>query len=130
MGSLLLYDGDCGFCSSCARFIERHVSAPAGLVPWQFADLDPLGLTPQRCAEAVQWITAPGLPPIAGAPAVAAVLKASTKWYWRVLGRLIDAVGVRWVADRTYRWVAQNRDRMPGGTPACAVPLGNDSRTK
>jgi predicted DCC family thiol-disulfide oxidoreductase YuxK len=129
VGPLLIYDGDCAFCSSCARFVERHVAVPARLVPWQFIELGPLGVTREQCVEAVRWI-APGLPPISGAPAVAALLKASTRWYWRMLGRLIDAVVIRWLADRTYRWVARNRDRMPGGTPACAVPLGNDKRSK
>src|SRR6185436_17813751 len=42
-----VYDGDCAFCSSCARFIERRVSSRAQVVPWQRSDLAALGLTEQ-----------------------------------------------------------------------------------
>jgi len=53
---IFLYDGDCGFCTSSARFIERHVPSPARIVPWQRADLREIGLTPEQCAESVRWV--------------------------------------------------------------------------
>src|SRR3712207_1142233 len=34
-----VYDGDCAFCTACARFIERRIPADVDVVPWQFADL-------------------------------------------------------------------------------------------
>ena len=30
--------------------------------------------------------------------------------------------GIRQVSAVVYRWVAKNRDRMPGGTAQCALP--------
>jgi predicted DCC family thiol-disulfide oxidoreductase YuxK len=30
--------------------------------------------------------------------------------------------GIKQVAGVVYRWVAKNRDRMPGGTAECALP--------
>ena len=33
--ALIIYDGDCGFCSASARWLRRHVQPRAQLVPWQ-----------------------------------------------------------------------------------------------
>lgn len=115
-----VYDGDCAFCTSCARFAERWVPSPAQLVPWQFADLDTLGLTRERCEEAVQWVDGDG-PVLAGPDAIAKLLRVSRP-VWRVAGRLLQLPPVRALAWPAYRWVARNRDRMPGGTAACALP--------
>lgn len=115
-----LYDGDCAFCTTCARFIERRIPTAAQVVPWQFADLDALGLTPAECSEAVRWIGAGG-DRAAGPDAIARLLASSTP-LWRVPGWLLRVPPVRAVAWPAYRWVARNRDRMPGGTAACAVP--------
>src|SRR5690606_40728861 len=53
---VLVYDGDCGFCTSSARFIERHVPVRAAFVPYQHADLDALGVTAERARHEVLWI--------------------------------------------------------------------------
>src|SRR3954465_13994135 len=42
---VFVFDGDCAFCSSCARFIERRIRPSADVEAWQFTDLDALGLT-------------------------------------------------------------------------------------
>jgi predicted DCC family thiol-disulfide oxidoreductase YuxK len=115
-----VYDGDCGFCTRCARFAERRVPTPAEIVPWQLLELAPLGLTEAECDEAVQWVE-PGRAPLAGPDAIAALLRTSHR-RWRVVGRLLQVAPVRALAWPTYRWVARNRHRMPGGTAACALP--------
>jgi predicted DCC family thiol-disulfide oxidoreductase YuxK len=123
MAPTFVYDGDCAFCTSCARFLERYAPSGARIVPWQFADLPALGLTREQCLEAVQWVAAgpePG-PPLAGPDAIARLLRGS-RVYWRVAGRLLDLRPVRAAAWPVYRWVSRNRHRLPGGTAACAVP--------
>jgi predicted DCC family thiol-disulfide oxidoreductase YuxK len=115
-----VFDGDCAFCTSCARFVERWIPTPARVVPWQFADLDALGLTREQCVEAVQWVDGRSAP-VAGPEAIARLLRASRP-HWRAAGWLLDRRPIRAAAWPVYRWVAANRDRMPGGTPACAVP--------
>jgi predicted DCC family thiol-disulfide oxidoreductase YuxK len=115
-----LYDGDCAFCSSCARFIERRIPTTAQVVPWQFADLHALDLTAEQCAEAVQWV-APDGSTAAGPDAVARLLQDSRS-VWRPIGRVLAWRPVRALAWPAYRWVARNRHRMPGGTAACALP--------
>src|SRR5207248_7918382 len=51
-GSTLVFDGDCGFCTATARFIERRIPTSARVVPWQRLDLDDVGLTREQCTEA------------------------------------------------------------------------------
>lgn len=123
MEATFLYDGDCAFCTSCARFVQRWVPTPAAVVPWQFADLERLGVTAAASQEAVQWIApgtrAPG--PLAGPDAIAALLRTS-HWAWRLVGWLLALRPVRAPAWPVYRWVARNRHRLPGGTAACALP--------
>jgi predicted DCC family thiol-disulfide oxidoreductase YuxK len=115
-----VYDGDCAFCSSCARFVERWIPTTAQVVPWQFADLGALGLTREQCEQAVQWVARDGRT-AAGPDAIAKLLRDS-RWYWRPVGRVLAWRPVRALAWPGYRWVARNRDRMPGGTAACALP--------
>jgi predicted DCC family thiol-disulfide oxidoreductase YuxK len=114
---VLVYDGDCAFCTSCARFLER-IGPDAGIVPWQFADLAELGITEEQAIDAVQWAEVDGTIR-SGHEAIAAVLGSAGR-IWRVAGRLLVLPGISWIAARAYRLVADNRYRLPGSTPACA----------
>jgi predicted DCC family thiol-disulfide oxidoreductase YuxK len=116
-----VYDGDCAFCTSCAKFAQRRVPSPARIVPWQFSDLDALGLTAAQCEEAVQWVD-PRTGVTAAGPDAIADLLAASNLFWRPAGALLRLRPVRALAWPAYRWVARNRHRMPGGTAACAVP--------
>ena len=115
-----VYDGDCAFCTKCAEFIGRRIPTRATVAPWQFTDLDELGLTVAECEEAVQWVGTDGTR-AAGPDAIARLLSSSGV-AWRPVGWLLGRGPVRALAWPAYRWVARNRHRMPGGTAACAVP--------
>ncbi|MGW0122137.1 thiol-disulfide oxidoreductase DCC family protein [Streptomyces sp. NPDC003327] len=117
---VLVYDGDCGFCTTSANFAERRVRPRCDIVPWQFADLDALGVTAERAQYEVLWVTPDGTVR-GGAEAVAKALL-SAGGAWAPLGATLLLPGVRWAAARVYRVVAAHRHRLPGGTPACAVP--------
>jgi predicted DCC family thiol-disulfide oxidoreductase YuxK len=124
MDMVFVFDGDCAFCSACADFIRRRIPTPAKIEPWQWLDLAPLGLERAACQEAVQWVTpaADGTPvSLQGPEAIAALLRSSTPM-WRSIGWILGRRPVLWLAWPVYRWVSRHRDRMPGGTPACAVP--------
>lgn len=113
---VLVYDGDCAFCTSCARLLER-IGPEAEIVAWQLTDLGALGLTEEQAAAAVQWVSADGtVRP--GHEAIAATLR-SAGGIWKIIGSAILLPGVSWPAARVYRLVAANRHRLPGGTPAC-----------
>jgi predicted DCC family thiol-disulfide oxidoreductase YuxK len=115
-----VYDGDCAFCTSCARFVQRRIPTSAGVIPWQFADLDALGLTAAQCEDAVQWVGGDGA--AAAGPDAIALLLRDAGGLWALPGRLLGLRPVRALAWPAYRWVARNRHRLPGGTEACALP--------
>ena len=118
---VLIFDGDCGFCTTSARFLVRWVvrGGSASVAPWQRLDLAELGLTADECIAAVQWVGEGGQV-ASGHAAIAAALRAGHP-VWRPLGALLVAPGVSWLAARLYGWVAAHRDALPGGTPACRV---------
>ncbi len=115
---VLVFDGDCAFCTNCVRGLER-IGPRARIVAWQLTDLPALGLTEEQAAAAVQWVGIDGSVR-GGHEAIAAAL-VSAGGPWRRLGQLLLAPGVTWIAARAYRLIAANRYRLPGGTPACAV---------
>jgi len=115
-----VYDGDCAFCTSCADFIEKRIPTHARVIPWQFADLDALGLTAEQCEEAVQWVAANGTT-AAGPDAIAAMLHDAGR-FWQVAGGALRFGPVRSAAWPAYRWVADHRHLLPGGTAACSLP--------
>ena len=128
-----VFDGDCAFCSSCARFIERRIRTTTHVVAWQFADLDALGLTEAQCEAAVQF-AGPGRAPSAGPVAIADLLRGATgasgRLLWRPAGAVLGFRPITTLAWPVYRWVARNRHRMPGGTAACALPPNHPARAK
>ncbi|MBV6698306.1 DUF393 domain-containing protein [Kitasatospora aureofaciens] len=130
---VLVFDGDCAFCSSCVGWAERYLRqtlASGGweAVPFQFADLAALDaraggvgeVSWERAEREVLWVTPAGRV-YGGAQAVARLLMRSGG-AWAFAGGLLALAPVRPVAGVVYRWVAKNRHRMPGGTPACAMP--------
>ena len=122
--AVLLYDGDCGVCTRLSHLVTRSVRRHPGdfvVTAYQHVDdLAALGLTAQACDEALQWVAPSGV--ISSAQdAVARVLLAG-RLPFRPVGAVILAPGVNAVAGAVYRWVALNRHRLPGGTPACSLP--------
>ncbi|MEX2457655.1 MAG: DCC1-like thiol-disulfide oxidoreductase family protein [Actinomycetota bacterium] len=118
----LVFDGDCAFCSSSARFVRGLTGPSVRVVPYQRADLVDLGLTREQGAEAV-WFVHPGGRKERGHRAIAAALNVAGG-IWRPLGSALEARSVSPIASRLYDWVARNRHRLPGGTPECGLPSG------
>jgi len=114
---VLLYDGDCSFCTSCARLVERRIRPDATVTPWQLADLGELGVTEEQAVEAVQWVEGDGTVR-AGHEAIAAMLLSAGS-ISRPVGRFLLLPGISSIAAKAYTLVAANRQRLPGGTPAC-----------
>jgi predicted DCC family thiol-disulfide oxidoreductase YuxK len=117
---LLIYDGDCGFCTSSAGFIGRRIPTSAEIVAFQSTDLDAIGTTGERAAHEVLWADWHG-DVFGGAQAVAKLLMDAGGAWWP-LGALVRVPPFRWVAHGLYRLVAANRHRMPGRTAACGIP--------
>lgn len=118
---VLVYDGDCGICTRCVSFVEDHLCGDKiDIVAWQHADLAALKLSQAECEEAVQWVSTQGQ--VRSAHLAVADLLRYSGGLWRILGLLITLPVIRSIAAVLYRWIAAHRDRLPGGTPACAMP--------
>jgi predicted DCC family thiol-disulfide oxidoreductase YuxK len=115
---LLVFDGDCGFCTTTAHAMQRRMRLEH-VEPWQFLDLDAIGLTPELCSAAVQWVAVDGSVASAERAVIAALGHAGG--VWRVIGAVLALPGVRALAGVGYRLVARYRYRLPGGTPACKI---------
>ena len=115
----MVFDGDCGFCTTTAQWLERHTVADGvDVVPWQRMDLAAAGLTEPEVTTAAYWLK--GSEKRRGARAIAQALE-SCGQPWRTAGKLIDVKPVRPLAALGYEIVARNRHRLPGGTPACSL---------
>lgn len=110
---VLIWDGDCAFCSRCVKFVERRIKPRAIIISYQKASLDELGLTDEQCSSALQWVDIDGRV-VAGSRAVAALLR-SSNGVWQILGALIDMPIIRLIAAGGYQLVARNRKHLPGG---------------
>ncbi len=118
---VLVFDGDCAFCTRSAEVAERWVRSGDGyaVAPWQHLDLAALGLTAAQCDAALTFVDAQGAV-TSGADAVANALRCGRR-PWRPLGVLLSAPPMRPVAAGIYRWIAANRHSLPGGTAACRL---------
>lgn len=115
----LIYDADCGFCTSSARWIAGDADV-FPIVPWQsFPDLGALRLTIEDVTTAAYW-RAPNGRLWRGSDAIAMALRARGGLL-ALVGVLILFTPLRPVARLVYRWTAANRYRMPGGTAACRL---------
>jgi predicted DCC family thiol-disulfide oxidoreductase YuxK len=116
---LLVFDGDCGFCTTSARRGQRWLGLDH-VEPWQFLDLAALGLTEEECDRAVQWVDTDGGHCSAEFAVIAALRHAGG--VWAVFGRVLAVPGLRHLTGVVYRLVAKYRHKLPGGTPACRLP--------
>ncbi|ANJ10730.1 DUF393 domain-containing protein [Streptomyces sp. BPPL-273] len=117
---LLVFDGDCGFCTTAVRVLERRVRPRCRTVARQRADLGALGVSGDRAAHEVLWVTPVGT--VYGGSDAVAKLLLSAGGAWRLLGAALLVPPARNAAHVLYRLVADNRSRLPGRTEACAVP--------
>ncbi|WP_436770656.1 thiol-disulfide oxidoreductase DCC family protein [Yinghuangia sp. YIM S09857] len=117
---VLVFDGDCGFCTKSVEVMERWIDPDIEITAWQFADLGELGVTEERAMHEVLWVTPTG-DVYGGAEAVAKML-AHRRGVWTLPGAVMQIPPVNLLAAKAYRLIADNRYKLPGGTPACALP--------
>ena len=114
---VLIYDGDCAFCTRCVGLIPKLFAARPTMTSWQGADLASLGLTAEQCAGAVQWVEADGR--VSSGHRAFARLMQSSGGLWPIVGYLLMKPPLSWLAAGIYRVVSTNRHHLPGGTAAC-----------
>lgn len=123
----ILYDGDCGFCTTSVRWATRTVRPAAMLVPWQGESTtltDPLREVLTTAVVAVRG----DLVVATGGRAVIELLRTSSRAPFRWCAAVLALPVLRGVVDLTYRVVARNRHRLPGSTEACRLDRAGPSR--
>lgn len=121
-GAVLIFDGDCGFCTTVAQWAARGFHHGERSEPWQFLDDDFLarhGLTRAEVGSVAWWVDDRGVRD-GGHRAVGRALVARGGW-WSLLGLCALTPPTSWAAAAGYRLVVRWRYRLPGGTPACRV---------
>jgi predicted DCC family thiol-disulfide oxidoreductase YuxK len=123
MAGTLIFDGECGFCTRSRNVMVRlDRRGRIRTVPLQQEGVaEAAGVSRADLARAVFWEGDDGAR-YWGAEAVNAALSAA--FGNSLLLRLYRLPGVRQVEDRVYRWVADNRHRLPGVTPWCTSHPG------
>lgn len=117
---ILIYDGDCAFCSSTVRLLQRLMPKHPAMEPFQFVATEKYGLTKQQCAEEIKYVD--DQRSVFGGEAAFRKFFYEAGGAWRLLSRLMMIPGVLQISSHVYRWVAKNRHRLPGGTPTCSLP--------
>ncbi len=115
---VVFFDADCGFCTASAGRLGR-LDTDVRIEPIRASTLTDLGIDVDRAADELPVLLPDGTV-LWGAAAIAAVLRRA-RGPLRLVGRALQLPGLRGLAALTYRWVARNRGRLPGGTPACTV---------
>lgn len=116
----LIFDGDCGFCTSAANWAVAQSKFAIVAVPHQRTDLAQFGLDSSRAAAKVQ-LNVDG-ENFAGHRCFAKILRLQPSRILRGLGVVALLPVVSQIAAAIYWLVAKNRHRLPGGTPACKLP--------
>lgn len=119
--TVMIFDGDCGFCSACVRWGYRNLQRMPESIPFQTIDVAEYGLTREQVQAAV-WLIEPGREKNRGHLAVGALLALQPELYWRFLARMMRAPILSGLAALGYRLVVRFRHRLPGATEACALP--------
>ncbi|KAB1652495.1 DUF393 domain-containing protein [Pseudoclavibacter chungangensis] len=121
---VLVYDGDCGFCSWSVERAREVLPALPEVRDGRRTAIDDLYLDPLDVDEAV-WVVREEngvLRQYRGADAVFEVLRRQPAFVWRFIGNLATVPGIAGSTRVAYEIVKRNRHRLPGGTTSCALP--------
>ncbi|HEY4225473.1 MAG TPA: DCC1-like thiol-disulfide oxidoreductase family protein [Pseudolysinimonas sp.] len=117
---LLVFDGDCAFCTTWVNRLEAVLPRFPPTTPYQWADLDALGLTPHDVQDFAWYLTPKHQ--YAGHLAFSALLRSQPRVGLRFAGWILATPPFSWAAALGYSFIARYRHLLPGGTPACALP--------
>src|SRR5580704_16441222 len=100
---ILVYDGECEFCTRLARWVERNDRRHRVVVrPNQESGLiERLGLTPAEVGRAA-WAVEPGGRRFEGAAGISRVLR-ELGGGWSLAASLYRVAPIRWVEEAYYR---------------------------
>ena len=104
---VLVFDGECGFCTRFAQRMQRWSRSPLTLMP--FGELPPdrwlTTLTDAQIRASSHFITPEGREYHGGESVTRALRLVRGGW----LASVLDLPGLSWVREIAYAWVAGNR---------------------
>ncbi len=108
------------------RLVQTWTRNRTAIEPWHAIpeQMAKLGLTTEDGMTQI-WFVDGGGRLTGGAEAMNAVMK--LVWWGRPFTILYPIPGIKQLQDWAYRWVANNRYRMPGSTAACALEPEKES---
>ncbi len=118
--SILIFDGDCGFCTTTANWIKKKSKIALEIAPYQWTELGQYGLTTEEAAARVQVVV--GDKVFAGHYCMSKLLLIQPNILLKLVGALMVLPGLDSISAKVYEWIAANRQKLPGGTPACKLP--------
>ena len=121
--AVLIFDGDCGFCTTAANYIKATSSSEIEIHPWQWLELGEYGLTKEQASSKVQLVADGRV--YAGHKAFAKLLRIQKQWWFKFCGAILVTPPFSWVGRLGYYLTAKYRHKLPGGTPACALKPSN-----
>jgi predicted DCC family thiol-disulfide oxidoreductase YuxK len=113
----LVFDGDCGFCTTSANWLAKH--GRVQVVPWQRLDFEQVGLTRDQVATSVWWLVDDR--PIEHSSRAIGRSLVARGGVSGLAGQVLLVPLVRPLGDTVYRLVSRYRYRLPGGTPVCRI---------
>lgn len=128
-GAVIVFDGDCGFCRRQMDWIRRrdrtHQFEFVSKADPELLQRFPV-LREQQSVGGLRVIDAHGVV-WCGADAVHQIARRLP--YWGALAWLYRVPPLRWLAGRTYAWVAARRNRFAAACPAKSPPKRAESNT-
>lgn len=121
-GSILVYDGDCGFCTAAARWAAGKFRHGERAEAWQFLGeslLEQHALSFADVQDAAWWVDPRGRRE-RGHRAIGRALQAGGGLRG-ILGSFVLIPPTSWLAAGVYRMVVRWRYQLPGGTPTCRI---------
>ena len=115
---LMLYDADCGFCTRTARRVPL-LRVDVDIAAIQQTDLVAAGVDAGRAVREMPFVGADGVVAYGHRAWAGVLLTGPVPVRW--VGRMLGSRAMAPVAGRVYRWVAEHRSSLPGGTPSCAL---------
>src|SRR3954470_13869135 len=127
---VVLYDGDCGFCTGLVEEARDRLAADVDYVAFQAAPLATYGVSTAEARHSLHWVAIDGR--LDHASGAVARLLVDSGGAWSMLGRLLLAPPFSFVAAGAYWLVARNRRHpcVPHGRPPVAddAALADDGR--
>jgi predicted DCC family thiol-disulfide oxidoreductase YuxK len=118
---VLIYDGDCAFCTLWVNRLRSWLPAFPETKTSQSVSLDDYALSAEDVAKYAWYVTRTHQ--YAGHLAASALLRAQPVLGLRLLGVLIATPPISWIAALVYSFVSRFRHTLPGGTPSCDPAL-------